>query len=775
MPDLRFVGFSSKSMISDDLISDIDTYNEKNKSLNKETKDLLKKKIEYTRELYNRTQVLVDLFLQPGHVAALEAEHKEIGKFIERKISIRTAIFFLSILVLTLGCIAVSNDSIGKFLFGIGTKEFLFGVVGFIISLLVASKYYYRRKIDQRIDRHYSNELALEKGVFNYFISQIKKECRSGQDFRFRAWLFLTLINPFSLRQLWWWTLVIGFYRALEKYIGQSNVKFDPLAFTEFTNSFLAALLTSIIAYIATNVIRELLQLREKYVEGIEGIKNTTGDISRDIENHNKKIEETTISIVDSAKIIAEAANPIKESSLKINEGYVNINRALLSIGGIEPIITFTSKIIEYVRMLQSDKYVAKFISTSEYFVKSLGNYASNLTSTLFPTNHSPSINIESRLALTSSFASLLKSKIETLNKKKSILTSWTNLGTITAELLETFFSQDESDIEFYALQLKSPQEYLHYLWDGINDQKKLEWEKYILTNIKYAREGKNVYRYFVVMDNDNILKANKFYNGTQKKVPIEISSLESSTIMKEIKKEYFSSVPLESLQNHLKDNSINDSIKSSEPEGNCNSIRLYEILEQVIHKKGHCFIRNYDDDDYINLLIDYNIFDNANSSNKPFDYLAFRRKTIENKHFINDWLFCLESRYDCDLDIADIKMFYEEASSEDYNKKIEWKSCAKCTHKEKLMSIECSVNCKSGNKFTNRMLVLNKIFFGNEWVVSLPREKNGREVVQLANGSEIKVVSNITTGVKNGEIKDDIFYWDKTKIKTISEYALQG
>lgn len=90
----------------------------------------------------------------------------------------------------------------------------------------------------------------------------------------FKAWKRLVFISPFTFRHLWWWVLISGIVTVELGYSSEETP-------TALGISLMRAVIMSVIAFIATNIIRELLHLRQGYLQAIERVELLSSSVDR--------------------------------------------------------------------------------------------------------------------------------------------------------------------------------------------------------------------------------------------------------------------------------------------------------------------------------------------------------------------------------------------------------------------------------------------------------------------------------------------------------------
>src|SRR5882724_6564226 len=126
------------------------------------------------------------------------------------------------------------------------------------------------------------------------------KKCCSCKMFFWRLGCYL---NLWSLRTIWLWTLLVSLATVLMKYFAPSD--WDSIVASK---ELLTSLLISLVAYIATNVVREMLQMRVRYQDSVQTIQDTEKSLKKhkeDIDKQNEKIDLVTQNLNKQANVIA--------------------------------------------------------------------------------------------------------------------------------------------------------------------------------------------------------------------------------------------------------------------------------------------------------------------------------------------------------------------------------------------------------------------------------------------------------------------------------------
>jgi hypothetical protein len=89
---------------------------------------------------------------------------------------------------------------------------------------------------------------------------------------------FFFYLRPFRFQYVWFWILIIGVVSAVADYIPKAS---QDGKFTEMLISIGKSLLIMILAYIASNIIRELLSLRDDYSKSAKDFTNIKSELTK--------------------------------------------------------------------------------------------------------------------------------------------------------------------------------------------------------------------------------------------------------------------------------------------------------------------------------------------------------------------------------------------------------------------------------------------------------------------------------------------------------------
>ncbi len=575
-------------------------------------------------------QILSQLIEIPFSIAGIENDFKDFGKKTVREITRSTVYSLVVILIfiqLTLTFFWLSkginylNTNWGTILF----HPFSTAVWPYLVFFLFQKVYL---KIKQPKFKKDGDENKYAEALLNGSI-----RCNNLVKYFYK-------VIPFTFRTIWIWTLIFGVatvFTADDLSI-DIHSKINPSSFNLLTSGLLKAIIISIIAYIATNIIHELLQLREQYVKGLDEMRS---------------LEETIESSNDEMKSLKDTIG----NSSNVMSGLLEQSKTALNYADASHSIT------EFI-----DNANDEIIKTQALnYVDALASLTKAMTSKI---KH---IDNKIHLSLLSSYKSLLDDQAKRTIEGKPILTTWNNLGTISKNLVKNihgnFRNGDGYELVFYALQLKSPALFVNAYFEPNNS----EWIEFINFNII----NNHVNRYFAVINdsvntwvrnkiidslkvgtekNSNIFKEFPYYNEldsiSENKIKLTINSIDY----------YYNKNRIDTLKNSKE--RTEELLFLETPNDNFEKIALKELLNNVIHEEGTCMIRKFNENELKDLLIDNEI----NASNKDYtdkliDYLAILK---QNNDGTSEWVYCVKSIYDKDIDTAKVEFLFGKDSSEE-------------------------------------------------------------------------------------------------------------
>lgn len=500
-----------------------------------------------------------------------------------------------------------------------------------------------------------------------FLASQTKK--------RYFTDLILTNV-PFSLRNIWLWTLIIGLSTLFikEQYQIKRGQPFNEALFQEFMADFLRILLVGVVAYIATNVINELLQLREQYVQGkseMASLNTSIGKSTKDFDQIKKdfdQINDNAKEITDNLYLMSETAG-VQNALIDLWRNFsVGQNRQPLD----EVFKDFLDTIKWQFEIFKSK--VTKNDVVDLWMLSSLNQYF-KIASKEF----------EERCWLTTRFqffGKIIDATISPILKNPA------------------FLSDFSKRYEIFTVLVLPPKRFLNYNDGKLSDP---DWDEYIQINIEAKRKGLQINRHFLSLDFEEGMDA-----LVRQEFGDESMDLKKSEFIEQLNVQYlFSDSPnidgRELIKKEKKDN------KDAYLSGVALSIKLatrprfwgvlrvapqYQALiltlwaklsggapEALPARQGytgkplrhildeiHCSeackvielkIPHFSDDNK-NPLDKFNNILWDSKTEKALDYFAIREKATEK------WVLCYRTVYDKTFDFAEIEILYEQSRKVD-------------------------------------------------------------------------------------------------------------
>lgn len=428
-----------------------------------------------------------------------------------------------------------------------------------------------------------------------------------------RAWILFSFFIPFNYKFIWWWTLIVGVATAEMEYLAKIYGS-TPDKPSDLWLSFMRAIIISVIAYIATNIIRELLSLREYYLSGVTSAKK------------GAVIADQLISSLSSF------AN--KEVPKLINISQIAIGTTEIATN-IDTLLETTKP--EYTLLLpQSNIFVTNLKRVVKNFIEQIKNVRDPF--------------IKQCVLLT--LNRYLLSEAEILeDEQKRIISRFSTLADIGRELITSLYPgsdvvlPDPNNPEFYGLMVIPPIKFLNYNESvRIGDPK---WEDYLKSHIQAAKRKIPVVKYFLSLTGSNPSELARIDNETSS----EVLDLHCTNIC-------------DQLDSHVRIGAhgipepqrvgpgAHDMRYPIErlPLDTSEWRRLRDLIDDTYHTSGKCFIREFTKAQFMENLWD-------GERKLPLDYFAIRKN--------QEWIFCLQTRYHKNLDAADIKVFYKDMSED--------------------------------------------------------------------------------------------------------------
>jgi hypothetical protein len=408
------------------------------------------------------------------------------------------------------------------------------------------------------------------------------------------------------------WVIIFGIYAAYREAGLQvilhldSTGKFpkmDTVKLNIFALSFLRTMIVAIVSYIATNIISDLIDLKEEYIKGKKKINELTSDISKSANNLKGDISSSNDLIKE---ITSELKNQKFFAPLQIE--YENFQQI---------------KGTKY--NLPSDRLNKSFEQYSELLSKQIGILGSRLTG-----NHVIDLWILTGLK------SAAELRVTQLQNENSMTTLFEVFGNIIADCLENFdVSDDKNQTEIYTVFSLPPDRYLNY--NG-NEPLSKNWKEYLAKNIEAAKKGVAIHRHFL-----------SFMNSKEEitaKAGEEGFDLNHLQVIPKWKKNYWvnpDGTPFfnETLKRYqTEDEAVEASNLIKKP--------LAEILSSTYHCPNCCKLIEVD------ITKNWKDIFYSEKYQKPIDYFALKSKQT------GEWIFCFKTYYDKGFNAAIVEFWHD-------------------------------------------------------------------------------------------------------------------
>lgn len=543
------------------------------------------------KDLDHRSKILSDLYFFRGSLATVENDHGKNGRYASRYVAYQTTLAIVPTFCIGGLITLFFSNSTGLY---IGLCFLLLLIWWLLPNWLIA--------------KENNDEDSLP-----VWISQMLTGVDIGikDKFRFIIWRFFICISPFSLRTVWIWSLIFGLYISLKNIhltlcfgCGFSFAEFD-----QFSIDFLKTLIIVILSYIATNIISELLNLREEYVKSSDSVKQVTIDISQSIKNLKDDL------------II---------SNDLVNEVSVNIKNQKF----FEPLQK------EYEKFQQTKAF--KYIIPNDNLNKSFEKYSELLSDQIGILSERLTGDSVIDLWLLTGLKSAAELRVSQIEEKNSITTLFEIFGNLIADCLDNFdVTSSENNTEIYTVFALPPDRFLNY---NESDSLSNYWINYLNTNIKTVNRCIKVHRHFLSFINKRAT--------IEKFAGIEGVDLMHQEVIEKWNENYlinsdgtpYFNTNLKRFQKAVESNG-DQSLKSKS---------LIEIIASIYHCQNCCKLlrvdlkKNWEDVLY------------SKKYKKPIDYFAL--KSITN----NKWIFCFKTYYDKTFNAAIVELWHENKTNHD-------------------------------------------------------------------------------------------------------------
>jgi len=534
-----------------------------------------------------QAEILFDLYSSKSSLASIESKFESEGKSVSRYISQHT-VFYLTWIYIFPGLLSLLLP-----------LETSITIYIFFIFLTIPAWWFLPSLIAPSLD---------DSNFTNWIKENLAKEKRTK---RFKIWKYCVTVSPFSIRTIWMWVIIFGVYAAYREagfYIifQDANGKLpnvDTTRINTFALSFLRTMIVAIVSYIATNIISDLIDLKEEYIKGKKKINELTTEISASANNLKQDISSSN-------DLIKEVTSELKNQKFfaPLQTEYDNFQQVKAS--------KYNSP---------SDRLNKSFEQYSELLSKQIGILGSRLTG-------NPVID----LWILTGLKSAAELRVTQIEEQNSITTLFEVFGNIIAACLENFDDSDDKNLtEIYTVFALPPNRYLNY--NGSEPLSK-NWKHYLEKNIEAASKGVQIHRHFLSFTN-----ARNEIIGLAGEEGADLGDLEAQQKWKEKYWTKSDGYPYfnESLQRFQKaDESVDDKTLIAKP--------LHEILAATYHCESCCKLIKVD------LTKNWKDILYSEKYTKPIDYFALKSTST------NDWIFCFKTYYDKGFNAAIVEFWHD-------------------------------------------------------------------------------------------------------------------
>lgn len=440
-------------------------------------------------------------------------------------------------------------------------------------------------------------------------------------------------VKPFRFQYVWWWILIVGVVSANADYISKGHeYTFNPSdlnskVFLDFAATISKSLIISILAYIASNIIRELLTLRDKYDDTnkqVDKLSKTIVGNEEKIKGHYDQINE-----IFKNQALGKALGKLSE---KIIES--NLDHSLQT-----SVSDFQKALVTQVENINK-KLSTKNDLINFWIVSALGSYTS-IETDKFNDNGKLVTNYKI-------FAKLLKTTLRRLLESDS-------------------FKSSKFEFEIYSICILSPERYLNYK-EVRESQDKCEryadndWDEYLKINREAAITSSpsiKQNRHFISINTSESL-----LNELSTEFDInELRNLKSDTVKAELNSMFLRGVDDTVFKTTLapgihryqcnKYFNSEDWEKEKFAQSSYTETRLGDLLNEVYHKRDLCQVIEVKIESKDTAILDGLILDKE--TKKPIDYYAIRDTKT------NEWLVSFKGPYDESFDVIELQILSKD------------------------------------------------------------------------------------------------------------------
>lgn len=642
--------------------------------------------------------IILTLLEWPVSLSYIESEFNKngIGKTANRNIvrtTTTTLLIFLGLYILFYVCSGYVRNTV--------YFSFIVYVVYWVLIFLLRWEIHYTWGKEEKI-----------KQTCEYLYSTEKYNLKD----RIRIWCLMNV--PFSLRTIWFWSFILSVSLVLvqDKYQIKVNTTcethfaagFGMDHFNEFIIDFLKALVIAIISYIATNIINELLNLRENYAtnnnqlksfkDNLEAFHETFMTVEKKITESEKNIENLNKSITDTigSVYLRESFREVSQSLEKLqNSLHTDTNKEYIKSYFNDFVMTLKNQLNIYSTKTTNDGDVNFWLlnSVNEYYkIASEDFNKNNILTTKFQL-----------------FSKILYSSLEPILKNNELLSSF------------------NSNFQIYTLLVLPPSRLLNFHKGKYIDG---EWREFLLGNRRFANHKIEIRRHFLCLNFDinNLQEVEKYFGDDSYELNIDQvkEQLNRFYYLKNNQRgsngELISDFELETKDyidenNDFKYDQDGNKIicypHTDDKTNKKNLVNLSEIINAIHYNNSARIIELelLDVKDVNSLKNMEGILWDSNSD-RAIDYFAIFNKIS------NEWVFCFKTIYDPSVNFARVSINYNpnlllNKASDGLNSK-NWNSI--CSSLNKLFIPSESDSDKAGKIIENKDLNV-KIYSINDFL----------------------------------------------------------
>lgn len=534
-----------------------------------------------------------------------------------------------------------------------------------------------------------------------------------------KAWPRLAFVQPFSFQNIWWWSLILGVLRIAFAFVedpGQRDLN-------KYAQDVTAALIISAIAFIASNLVGQLLYVRDRFQavqDKVEAANTRVAALTIDVERNATMLTDKLSHEAQSLTSTLRQQSTDLTDTLRANVS--DVQRTMHSSLRVLELVTNSLNAGEQWRELRRHLDTQGEVSALwEKLIQMLEKFASQV--------QAGGDDLRPFLAMV--LGHFLESQGTLLNThQRRVMTKFVNLSRMVHSIMTSAANSPDSRWVAYGLFVLPPLKFLNYngsyrattptaaKWESEEAERGLTdiaWWRYLDQNLS-SRSGDSklsVKRYFLAVtladkleriatdleaEKETIIPDGAFDNPAYRALP-EIRGVRAASVKYQLNRYVLCDerrIPLaidpasvsederyvlwESVGSRLgvSDGDARPLLKvqfqfAENPppltpvlEGKgAMWLRFGEVLGTVFHRPGHAWVIDYDQtrDSNLSALVDP-------ISMKPKDFFALGARASDQDEI--EWKLCLRSTYDRDFDVADVEIVHSGADARRWNDVVE-------------------------------------------------------------------------------------------------------